>query len=263
MQHTEVTQWCQYQRAGSLTPATIKLRAYHVSRALKTIGKPPAAVTQEDLTAYLAAQPWSPATRRAARQALSLIFHWREQTGNGPSPARALPAARVPRGVPHPAPDDAISGALAMASPRVRLMIELMAYGGLRRGEVATVKPSDVRGQWLTVTGKGGHTRVVPLPPLLAERVARPRRAWLFPGAINGHLSARRVGELVNEVLPAGYTAHSLRHRFATTVYSQTRDIRAVQSLLGHARLDTTMIYVAIANDQARAAAATAWKLTA
>ena len=52
-------------------------------------------------------------------------------------------------------------------------MVELMAYGGLRRGEVARVRGEDIHGQWLRVTGKGGHARMVPLPPHLAARVKR------------------------------------------------------------------------------------------
>lgn len=141
-------------------------------------------------------------------------------------------------------------------------MIELMAYGGLRRGEVATVRAEDVTGQWLRVAGKGGHVRAVPLPPHLAARVARGT-GWLFPGQIDGHLSARRVGELIRECLPDGTTPHQLRHRYASTVYRSSRDIRAVQSLLGHARLDTTMVYTAVDKDSVGRAAEGAWKLSA
>ena len=135
-----------------------------------------------------------------------------------------------------------------------------MAYGGLRRCEVATVKGADVTGQWLRVTGKGGHTRMVPLPRHLAARV-RSTPGWVFPGAIDGHLSARRVGEIVGALLPDGVTAHALRHRYATRVYQRSGDIRAVQTLLGHAKLDTTMIYVAVHDDARMTAAASSWTL--
>ena len=53
-----------------------------------------------------------------------------------------------------------------------------------------------------------------------------------------------------------------LRHRYATTVYRSSGDIRAVQELLGHARLDTTMIYTAVDSDTTASAAAGAWTLT-
>ena len=142
-----------------------------------------------------------------------------------------IAAPRVPRGVPRPLGDDVIRDALAKADARTSLMVELMAYGGLRRGEVAGVRAEHVSGQWLRVTGKGGHTRMVPLPPHLARRVQVAGPGWIFPGQINGHLSARRVGELIRECLPDGMTPHQLRHRYATSVYRTSGDIRAVQEL--------------------------------
>ncbi|WP_408918409.1 tyrosine-type recombinase/integrase [Corynebacterium striatum] len=138
-----------------------------------------------------------------------------------------------------------------------------MAYGGLRRGEVARVRGSDVQGQWLRVEGKGGHVRLVPLPPHLARRIAAHGDSWLFPGQINGHLSPRRVTELVGEVLPVGVTPHALRHRFATRVYAQSGDIVALSMLLGHAKLDTTMVYTQVDSVVQAQAAAGAWTLAA
>lgn len=75
--------------------------------------------------------------------------------------------------------------------------------------------------------------------------------------------TTRRVGELVGGVLPPGVTAHALRHRFATVVYARSRDIRAVQTLLGHAKLDTTMVYVGVSDASTTTAAATAWSTAA
>ena len=64
-------------------------------------------------------------------------------------------------------------------------------------------------------------------------------------------------------VLPPGVTAHAVRHRFATVVYARSRDIRAVQTLLGHAKLDTTMVYVGVSDASTTTAAATAWSTAA
>ena len=68
---------------------------------------------------------------------------------------------------------------------------------------------------------------------------------WMLPGQINGHLSARRVGELAAEALPAPWTLHTLRHRFATRAYDATGDLVTVSRLLGHASVATTQRYVA------------------
>lgn len=142
-------------------------------------------------------------------------------------------------------------------------MIELMAYGGLRRCEVATVRPGDLEGEWLRVTGKGGHVRLVPLPPYLCRRIREGGTGWTFPGQIDGHISPGHVGKLVNAALPEGVTGHQLRHRYATTVFRTSRDIVAVRELLGHARLDTTMVYTRVEQDGTHAAATGAWGLSA
>ena len=209
---------------------------------------------------YLAAQDWSAATRRSVRSSLRLFWEWCARRGLCEDVARELPTTPPPRSLPRPLEDHVILDALRAASPRVQLMIELMAYGGLRRCEVARVRSDDLQGQWLNVIGKGGHHRAVPLPPHLCARIRRVA-GWLFPGNIDGHLSAPHVGKLVSRALPAGMTAHQLRHRFATTAYRTSRDIRSVQTLLGHAKLDTTMIYTQVVDDDRAAAAAGAWTL--
>lgn len=144
-------------------------------------------------------------------------------------------------------------------------MLELMAYAGLRRMEVAKVHTRDViitsHSSAIRVTGKGGHTRIVPVPGHLATKI-RDRRGWLFPGDDHGHLSAAYVGKLVSRALPDGVTGHQLRHRYATEGYRRGHDIRAVQELLGHAKLDTTMIYTHVTSDQTSAVASLTWRLS-
>lgn len=253
--------WECHMRAANFTPDTIKLRRSHIERLLRELSTPVDQMTTDLLAAWLSRHDWAPATRRSYRASIIGFFRYTHRIGASDDIAHDLPSARVPRALPRPAADAIIAAALRKADDRVQLMIELMAYGGLRRGEVCKVKASDLQGDWLTVTGKGGHTRIVPLPSHLCRRIRR-HAGYLFPGAINGHLSARRIGELVSEVLPSGITAHSLRHRYATATYAGSRDIRAVQNLLGHAKLDTTMIYVKVSSEDQRRAAATAWRLT-
>lgn len=73
---------------------------------------------------------------------------------------------------------------------------------------------------------------------------------------MGGHLSARRVGELVSGVLPPPWTTHTLRHYFATATYAQTQDVLVLMRLLGHSRPEVTMRYVAQSTDALRAAIA-------
>lgn len=122
-------------------------------------------------------------------------------------------------------------------------MLRLAAEAGLRRAEVAQVPTRDVvdgiAGPQLTVRGKGGKTRVIPLSGSLADvlraGVARHTRGaspsgWLFPNVGGGHLTAGHVGKLVDRALPDGYTMHSLWHRFATRAYRGSRNVRTVQN---------------------------------
>lgn len=230
-------------------------------RALEAIGEPPS-WTRESVELFLDNPSWGPSARRSMHASLTALAR-ADTRVDGAGVLEGVPAARVPRGVPRPVDDRTIRHALAHCDERTALMVELMAYGGLRRGEVAAVRGEHVDGYWLTVEGKGGHTRVVPLPPHLAARIRRRGPGWTFPGAVEGHLSARWVGTLVARDLPRGMTAHQLRHRYATTVYKSSHDIRAVQTLLGHARLDTTMVYTAVNDDDTARAAAGAWRLAA
>lgn len=80
----------------------------------------------------------------------------------------------------------------------------------------------------------------------------------MLPGRIDGHLSARRVGELAAEALSEGWTAHTLRHRAATRVHEATGDLLAVQRMLGHASVATTQRYVMTTDDRLRRAMRTA-----
>lgn len=164
---------------------------------------------------------------------------------------------------PRPIPEDRLRDGLRAAEGRTWLILRLAAEAGLRRGEIAQVHASDlsldVLGWSLLVHGKGERERVVPLSKDLASAVRlRCAGGWMLPGAIGGHLSARRVGELAGEVLPAPWTLHTLRHRFATRAHDASGDLVAVSRLLGHASVATTQRYVATDAARLRAVAAAA-----
>lgn len=254
--------------AGGRADSTVALRVSHVLRLSRHVGRGPGEVTADMLDAYVGGRGWAPATMQSVRASLTLFFRWAHTTGRvDVDPAVELPTVLMPRALPRPATEAAARAAVTAVDDRTALMAALMAQCGLRRAEVATVRGGDVLdgvdGHRLRVTGKGGHVRVVPLPPDVAAAIRRRGPGWTFPGQIDGHLSPRRVGELVAAALPAGVTAHALRHRFASVVYERTHDIRAVQELLGHARLDTTMVYVRVGDEARDRAAAAAWRVAA
>ena len=139
-------------------------------------------------------------------------------------------------------------------------MVLLAVRVGLRCREVCQVRTDDVVpdlvGHSLIVRGKGGHERLVPIPHDVVVEIRQAEAGYLFPGQVDGHLSAAYVSKLVSRALPPGVTAHQLRHRYATRAYQLGgRDIAAVQRLLGHAYVSTTQVYVEVDDDSVRRAA--------
>ncbi|MHC9294173.1 tyrosine-type recombinase/integrase [Mycobacterium sp. LTG2003] len=251
------------------SPETIKLRKSQLRQVAQEVGGHPNAVTEDDLVTWFGCYAdWSLETRRSYRAAICGFFQWTYAMGRTTAnPTTELPRLPSPTAAPRPADDLAWQEALAAADLRVTLMLRLAAEAGLRRGEVAKVHTRDLidsaAGPQLVVHGKGANRRIVPLGQGLAELIrlgaaghtpGAPQTGWLFPDGFNGHITARWVGTMVSRVLPEGVTMHMLRHRFATRAYRGSRNIRAVQQLLGHASVATTERYTAVNDDEMRAA---------
>lgn len=250
--------WVSWMLATGAPRTSVGLRRYYMVR-LAGAHPDVLALDVDTLAAWLAAGAWSPNTTKSARSALRSFYGWARDTGRiEVSPAHQLAPVRVPRGRPKPTPEQAYRAALTITDERARLAIVLAGACGLRRGEVARVRTEDVEpdlmGWSLRVIGKGGHVRVVPLPDALADRLRDHGDGWVFPSPRGGHLTPHHVAKIVTAHLPAGVTMHSLRHRCASTAYAGTRDLRAVQELLGHARPETTAGYVLAPEDTIRAA---------
>lgn len=251
--------WARWLRAAGRPNTTIELRTYHVRRFASETDIAPLAVTTDDLVFWLAGHAWAPETRRAYRASFRGFYRWMQATGaRADSPADLLPVVMVPRGRPRPTPELVYRDALVRAGPRERLMVQLAACCGLRRGEIARVRREDVEivlvDYALRVVGKGSHVRLVPLPDSLARDLLAAPPGWLFPSPAGGHLTEHHVGKLVSALMPPGWTCHTLRHRCATVAHRATRDLRAVQELLGHAKPETTARYTESPLDDIRLA---------
>lgn len=261
------------EAAAGRPRSTISTRKAHLERTARVMRCAPADVNPARLVSWFGAQTeWAPETRRSYRTTLRSFFTWAHQVGlTASNPAVALPRVRAVKATPRPAPDLAWRVALASADRRTTLMIKLAGEAGLRRAEIAQIHTRDVingsYGPQLLVHGKGNKERIVPISEELASMIrggaaghtpGSSKTGWLFPG-VDGHLSAPWVGKLMTRVLPDDWTAHTLRHRFATRAYRGTRNLRAVQLLLGHESVKTTEIYTAVEDYEMRAAAACAW----
>lgn len=260
-----------YQRhlqARGLSPQTVRawmeqLRTF----ARDNASLDPWSMTVDDLYEWQASKAWTRETRRGRKVMLRGFYRWAVDTGRiAIDPTMQLPRVKASTPVARPALDSEYEAALRKAErPWVRLAIRISAELGLRREETARIHSADIirredSGWWLVVHGKGGKTRVLPLPDDLSRALRVLPEGYVFPGQIVekqrhqaiGHISARYLGKCVAEVLPEGITMHALRHRFATKVYNHSHDVFTLQKLLGHASAETTQRYVQVSDQRMR-----------
>lgn len=267
--------WTSYMIVAGLRPRTIELRRWQLGRvAVAHARRSPWQITSRDLITWLAARSWASETRKSYRSAIQSFYRWAAANGHLKNdPAAKLPTVRTQTPPPKPAPDDVLEHAVGHCTDRDRLIVLLAAYAGLRRAEIAALQWADVQGGLIRVVhGKGGRTRIVPLHPVLAGelaveaarrrrgspgsgyRYAGPDGSYVFPGRSGGPMTPGAAGKAASAALGPGWAAHALRHRFATRAYAGTRDLLAVQALLGHAKPETTKRYTDLADDSLLAA---------
>lgn len=254
-----IGRWLIYLTVAGVPATTMRLRRGHLrwaARNTDTAG--PADVTFAGLLTAISSQNWSREHRRGMRRSLVTFFDWAIDDGIvETNPAVRLP--KVPGGHPHPrpCPDDIWDGLLASAGPREAMMSRLAGEVGMRRAEVACCRRDDLfrdmTGWSLIVHGKGDRQRVVPITDALAASIRDFCVAgYLFPGDDDGHLSPMTVGKLISDLMPAGWSMHKLRHRYATRGLAGTGDLLAVRDALGHASVATTQLYTAVADERVR-----------
>lgn len=253
--------WTDTLKAAGLSAQTIKSRRYkmvHLAALLMPSG--PEDVTTEQIVQAFARQQWKPETRKAYRNTISSFFRWLHKScRRSDDPSLDVPRVKKPHAHPRPCPDKYITAAMEKATAAEKLMIRFGAECGLRRGEIARVHSGDVvadsAGHSLIVRGKGDKQRIVPLPDDLAA-IVMDANGYLFPGRFGGHVEESYIGDHISHLLPDGYAAHTLRHRFATTAYAATHDLFVVAELLGHESVETTEHYVAMPDGRLREATA-------
>ena len=250
--------------------------ARHVGRFTSFLGRSPDTATAEEVRLFqvnLAEQNIGVPTINSAIAALRFFFN---VTLERPELARHLTTVHKPRRAPVVLNQEEMVR-LIEAAPGLKYKAAFgVAYGaGLRVSEVVALKVSDIDSQRMTLRveqGKGQRDRYVMLSPQLLEwlrdwwRAARPQ-GWLFPGMdpINP-MTERHFGRVVSAAARQACIAkrvspHTLRHSFATHLLEQGVDIRVIQVLLGHAKLETTALYTRVAVNTIRVIASPLDKL--
>ncbi len=249
----------------------------HYLRAVRQfaayLGRSPDTASTEDLRNYqlhLVDQGISPVSLNAAISGLKFFFDI--TLGRAELMARMQPV-RVPRTLPVVLSPEEVSRLIAAAGNLKHQTTLSVAYGaGLRASEVVALKVGDVDSQRMTLRieqGKGRKDRYAMLSPVLLERlrvwwkVARAQGTmldggWLFP-ELNPieSLSTRQLNRAIHAAaelaqIDKRVSMHTLRHSFATHLLEQKLDIRVIQVLLGHKKLETTALYTQVATDLLR-----------
>lgn len=245
-------------RWRNLRPATVIQRRNALRRLERAVATDPLACETDQILKWLS-RDITPQTAAAEMSHLKGFYKWAVREGlRIDNPMDRIDRPRLPRNLPRPIPEADLGVAFEMAPDRVRPMLYLAAYAGLRACEIAALRAEEIH--WdhdppilIVREGKGGGDSVVPLAPVLEPILrALPTHGYLFPRRDGkpGQLPAWNVSHMANGFLHGigiDHTLHSLRHRFGTQAYRASgRDLRQTQELLRHRSPVSTAMYTAI-----------------
>ncbi|MEJ6398185.1 site-specific tyrosine recombinase XerD [Yoonia sp. 208BN28-4] len=245
-----------------------------------------ATATQDHVEGYLIdcdAQGLSRSTRARRLSAIKQLYRFAFEEGwRSDNPAIRIKGPGKSKALPKTLSIEEVDRLIAAAGQHKRdglrnaCLMQLLYATGMRVTELVTLPVSAARGdpQMLLVRGKGGKERLVPLSHTardamaaylikrdadeeLARKDGKPASPYLFPSRSKaGHLTRHRFFGMIKEfaglggVSPDKVTPHTLRHAFATHLLAGGADLRAIQTMLGHADVATTEIYTHVLDER-------------
>lgn len=240
----------------------------------------------EDYLVHCDAQGLAKSTRARRLSAIKQLYRFAFEEGlRSDNPAIQIAGPGQDKRLPKILSEAEVDGLLDAArhsgrnkSDQIRntCLMELLYATGMRVSELVSLPISATRGdpRLLLIMGKGGKERMVPLSPpartalaewlverdaqdAAAEKLRKPVSRFLFPSrGASGHLTRHRFYLLIKEFAVAGgvdpskVTPHTLRHAFATHLLAHGADLRAIQTMLGHADVATTEIYTHVLQER-------------
>jgi integrase/recombinase XerD len=260
-------------RMRKLSPKTQAGYIRSVRQFASYLKRSPDTASAEDLRGYQLYMVDHGTSAVSINNALSGLKFFFEHTLDRPELMRKMQSVRVPHKLPVVLSRDEVARLLAASGNLKHKTALSVAYGaGLRVSEICALKVSDIDSQRMALRieqGKGSKDRYAMLSPVLLEQLRvwwREARAqgkmleggWLFPG-LNpiDPLSTRQLNRAIHAAADEAHidkrvSMHTLRHSFATHLLEQKVDIRVIQVLLGHRKLDTTARYAQVATDLLR-----------
>ena len=250
-----------------LAPRTQEAYIRAVKNFSAFLGRSPDQASAEDLRRYHLHVASSGTTTPKLNAAVTALRFFFSVTLGRQDVTERLPFVREPRKLPVVLSPEEVQRFLD-AAPGLKYRTALsVAYGaGLRAAEVVSLKVSDIDSKRMVIRveqGKGHKDRYVMLSPALLEllraywKATRPQ-GWLFPGRNPVQpLTTRQLNRACHAAAVAAgidkrVSLHTLRHSFATHLLEQKVDIRIIQVLLGHKKLDTTALYSQVATKTIR-----------
>jgi site-specific recombinase XerD len=226
------------------------------------LGRSPDQAIPEDLRRFQLHQTQTGVRPPSINGSVAALRFFFTVTLDRPEMVRHLTSVREPRKIPAVLSPEEVARLLEAApGPKYKAALSAAYAAGLRVSEVVSLKVSDIDSERMLLRieqGKGRKDRFAMLSPQLLEllrdwyRIARPA-VWLFPGRDPMlPLTTRQLARVVHATaimakIKKRCTPHTLRHCFATHLLEQKVDVRIVQVLLGHAKLETTMLYTQVA----------------
>jgi len=245
-----------------------------------------------DITAYLrqaSEAGLAPASRARQLSSMRQLFRFLTHEGLVPEdPTQGLVGPRTGRSLPQTLSvadverlletarrrTQGVSGRDRVRALRLHALLEVLYATGMRVSELVSLPRKVLQGdaRTLTITGKGGRERLVPLNAEARAALDRYlaigrgedddvsrmlRTQWLFPSkSAQGHLTRQRFAQELKELAtevgldPERVSPHVLRHAFASHLLDRGADLRSVQQLLGHADISTTQIYTHVLQER-------------
>jgi integrase/recombinase XerD len=259
---------------------------------LATKGKSAKTATADNLRAFLAGlaeKGLVPTSRARKLSAIRQFFRFLLAEGmRSDDPSSAIDSPRLGRPLPKilsleevetllktasDASREAANGAAQRRALRLYALLETLYATGMRVSELLALPRAvlAVDDRVLTIKGKGGRERLVPLNDAAREALAdhlaavredegtgRGASPWLFPSSGGEHLTRQRFGQELKALAieagiePSRVSPHVLRHAFASHLLERGADLRTVQQLLGHADISTTQIYTHVIEERLR-----------
>jgi len=237
------------------------------------LGRSPDTATAEDLRRYQLHLVEHDRTRTSLNRTITALRFFFAVTLERPEALAKMSTVHEPRKLPVVLSREEVARLIeAAANPKHQAALSVAYGAGLRASEVVALKVSDIDSNRMTLRieqGKGRKDRYAMLCPVLLEHLRAWWRfahakgnlldgGWLFPGQnLVNPMSTRQLNRICHMAADAAQidkrvSMHTLRHSYATHLLEQKVDIRLIQVLLGHKRLETTALYTQVATEVLR-----------